>query len=99
MRVNKERVMQERKCFSCRDFGHIICNCRNRKSMKKEGLTHQSSNLFEVLTRRVMNVGVLSRGEAKEDRKMILREEKVKKGKKVKKENQWKSGKQRRRNC
>ena len=86
MRVNQERVMQERKCFSCRGFEHIICNCRNRESMKKECLTHQFSNLFKVLARRVINVGVLSRGEAKKDRKMILREEKVKEGKKVKKE-------------
>ena len=78
--------MQERKCFSCRGFEHIICNCINRESMKKKCLTYQSSNLFEVLARRVINVGVLSRGDANEDRKMILREEKVEKEKKVKKE-------------
>jgi len=26
---NRHRAMEERKCFVCGDFGHIIYHCRN----------------------------------------------------------------------
>jgi len=32
---NKQRAMEERKCFVCRGFGHIACYCRN---VREEGL-------------------------------------------------------------
>jgi len=69
-------VIQESKCFGCRDFGHITCNCRNVKRRRKKGLTLILSNKFEVLTSRVMNVGILSGGKVRKKRKLILREEK-----------------------
>ena len=47
-------------------------------------MTHQPSNKFEVLTRRVINKGVLSEGEIQKNRKSILREERLKKEKKEK---------------
>jgi len=52
---------------------------------QKKVATLQSSNRFEVLTSRVMNVEILSRREIKKDRKIILKEEKLKKREKEKK--------------
>ena len=69
-------MIQESKCFGCRDFGHITCNCRNVKRRRKKVLTLILSNTFEVLTSRVMNVGILSGGKVRKKRKLILREEK-----------------------
>ena len=81
--MNQERVMQERKCFGCGGFGHTTYNCRNRESRKKERLIQRLSNKkFEVLTRRVVNVGEQSKGEIRKDRKTILSEERLKKEKK-----------------
>ena len=65
--------MMERKCFIYRRFGHVAHNVENRQ---REGLTQKSLNKFQVLKSRVMNVG--SRGEIKKDRKMILREKRLK---------------------
>jgi len=31
---NRQRAMEERKCFGCGGFGHITHHCRN---MEKEG--------------------------------------------------------------
>jgi len=66
--------MQERKFFGCRGFRHITCNCRNRKTGEKKSSIHYPSNKFEILARRVMNIGEKSREEIKKDRKIILRE-------------------------
>jgi len=71
--MNKEREMQERKCFGCSRFGHIAKNCRTRK--EKEVVTQQSSNRFKVLMNRVINREVPSRGE-------VMKEERLKKGRK-----------------
>ena len=43
--------MEERKCFGCREFGHIACHCRN---MEKEGSVQMPPNKFEVLRSKVM---------------------------------------------
>ena len=32
---NRQRVMEERKCFGCKGFGHVVRHCRN---MRKEEL-------------------------------------------------------------
>ena len=48
---NRQRVMEERKCFGCRGFGHMACYYRN---MGEEKPTSVSSNKFEVLKIRVM---------------------------------------------
>jgi len=46
------------------------------KRRRKKVLTLILSNKFEVLTSRVMNVGILSGGKVRKKRKLILREEK-----------------------
>jgi len=38
-KVNRERVIIERKCFVCGGFGHITCNCKNMKNRQEEELT------------------------------------------------------------
>jgi len=68
--------MKGRKCFGCRGFGHITCNCRN---VGEEGLVSMPSNRFEVLRSKVMQREEESGSEVREDRKMILKEERAKK--------------------
>jgi len=68
--------MKEKKCFGCREFRHIICNCRN---VGEEGLISIPSNIFEVLRSRMMQRGEESEREVGKDRKMILKEERAKK--------------------
>jgi len=74
---NRQRAMEERKCFICRGFGHIACHCRN---MEEEGSIQMPLNRFEVLRSRVMQRGEGSGKEAAKDRREILREEKAKRG-------------------
>jgi len=82
---NRQRAIEERKCFGCGGFGHIASHCRN---VRKEELVQVSSNRFEVLKVRVMQRGEGSSKEVANDRREILREEKAKRGveKKEKKE-------------
>jgi len=80
--VNRERAIIERKCFGCRGSDHIVCNCRNKENGRKGKSTLMSSNKFKVLKSRVMNVEEESGREIRKDRKMILREEKLKEKKK-----------------
>jgi len=47
----RQIVIEERKCFGCRGFGHVACHCRN---MGVEGPAPVPSNKFEVLKDRVM---------------------------------------------
>jgi len=69
--------MEERKCFVCRDFGHIAYHCRN---MEEEESVQMPSNRFEVLKDRVIQRGKGSGSKVGKDKKEILREERVKKG-------------------
>ena len=69
--------MEERKCFVCGGFGHITCHCRN---IEEEGSVQMPSNRFEALRDRIMQKGEESESEVGKDRKMILREERAKKG-------------------
>ena len=75
--------MIEKKYFICKGFRNIAYNYRNEKSRREKGSTLMPSNRFEVLRSRVTNIGEGSRREIKNDRKMILREEREKKEKLV----------------
>ena len=72
---NRQRAMEERKCFGCRGFGHVALHCNN---MGEEEPTSVSSNKFEVLKIKVMQRGEGSSKEVAKDRREILREEKAK---------------------
>ena len=85
----REITIQERKCFICRGCRHITCYCRNRREteenrrVKNGGPEHWlSSNKFEVVTSRVMNIGEGSGIKEKKDRKTVLREKRLKEEKK-----------------
>jgi len=43
-------------CRSCKEFGHLAYNCRNKRERKKRTIVPQ--NKFEVLKSRVMQSGV-----------------------------------------
>jgi len=51
---NRQRAIEERKCFACGRFGHIIQYYRN---VEKERPTQVPSNKFEVLRDRGMQRG------------------------------------------
>ena len=70
-------MIEERKCFGCRNFGHVAHYCRN---VREEELIQMSSNRFKVLKVRVMQRGEGSGKKVAKDRKEILREEKAKRG-------------------
>ena len=72
--------MEERKYFGCGGFGHIAYYCRN---MGEEEPTLVFSNKIEVLKIRVMQRREGSSKEVAKDRREILREEKAKRGVKV----------------
>jgi len=46
-------------CRSCKGFGHLVQNCRNKKEGEKG--TEMPQNKFEVLKSRVMQCGVEER--------------------------------------
>ena len=46
-------------CRSCKGFGHLAHNCRNKKKREKRTITSQ--NKFEVLRNRVIQCGVEKR--------------------------------------
>ena len=71
---NRQRAMEKRKCFVCRDFGYITCYCRN---VEEEGLAQISLNKSEVLKDRVMQKGEKRGREVVKDRREILREERA----------------------
>ena len=72
---NRQKAMEERKCFACGGFGHIASHCRN---IEIEKPIQVSSNRFEVLKVRMMQRGEGSGKEVTKGRKEILREEKAK---------------------
>jgi len=43
---------KEKMCFSCKRFGHLVYNCRNKEKEGKRMLVPQ--NRFEVLSSRVI---------------------------------------------
>ena len=47
---------EKRVCQECRKFGHLVCNCRNKKEEVKEKLISQ--NKFEVIASRVIQYRV-----------------------------------------
>ena len=72
---NRQRAIEERKCFECRGFSHIASHCRNGEKGKPVLVF---SNKFEVLKVRVMQKEEESSKEVAKDRRKILREEKAK---------------------
>ena len=68
----------ERNCFVCEGFGHITHHCKN---MGEEESMPMLLNKFEILKSRVMQREEGNRKEEEKDRRMILREEKLKKEK------------------
>ena len=84
--MNRERLIMERKCFVCGGFGHITCHCRNVESRQEERPIQKSLNKFEVLRSRVINIREGSEEKISKDRKIILREKRLKEEKKEKKE-------------
>jgi len=71
-------VIIERKCFVCEGFGHITHHCKN---MGEEKSMPMLLNKFEILKSRVMQREEGNGKEKEKDRRMILREEKLKKEK------------------
>jgi len=59
---------KEQECWSCKGFGHLVQNCRNKKGKEKRETAPQ--NKFEVLSSRVMQCDVKER--------MIRKQETVK---------------------
>jgi len=47
---NRQKVIEERKCFVCGGFGYIIQHCKN---VKVERLVQVLSNKFELLRDKV----------------------------------------------
>ena len=74
---NRQRAMEERKCFVCGGFEHIACHCRN---VGEERPAQVPLNKFEVLKNRVMQREEEGGEEVRKDRKEILKEERAKWG-------------------
>jgi len=77
---NRQKVMGERKSFACGRFEHIAYHCRN---VEEEEPAQILLNKFEVLRNRMIQRGEGSGSEVGKDRKVILREERAKRGVKV----------------
>jgi len=56
-------------CGSCKRFGHLACNCRNKKEGEKRAVIPQ--NKFEVLGNRVMQCGVEERAIRRQELVMV----------------------------
>jgi len=74
---NRQKVMEERKCFGYGGFSHMASHYRN---VEMERPAQVPSNRFEVLKIRVIQRGEESGKEMAKDRRKILREEKAKRG-------------------
>ena len=75
--VNRQKAIEERKCFGYGGFGYMASYCRK---VGAEEPTSVFPNRFEVLKIRVMQRREGSGKEVTKDRKEILREEKAKRG-------------------
>jgi len=74
---NRQKAMEKRKCFACREFGHMAYSCRN---VEEKRLAQVPSDKFEVLRSRVMQIVEGSEREAVKDRREMLREERARRG-------------------
>jgi len=63
---NRQRAIEERKCFAYGRFGHMAYSCRN---VEEKGLAQVPSNKFEVLRSRVMQKEEEEGKEVEKDRK------------------------------
>jgi len=54
----REKIKEKRKrvCWSYKEFGHLACNCRNKREEGKR--TSVPQNRFKVLSSKVMKCGV-----------------------------------------
>ena len=75
--MNRQKVIEERKCFGYGGFGHMASHCRN---VGAEEPTLVFPNRFEMLKVRVIQRGEESSKEVARDMREILREEKAKRG-------------------
>ena len=64
----KER--QGKMCFECKKFGHLACNCRNRREGKKRTLVPQ--NRFEALLSRVIRCRIEIRRQEEDRRGRVV---------------------------
>jgi len=58
-KLKEELKERKRKlCRSCKGFGYLVCNCKNKKEGEKGTVIPQ--NKFEILKSRVMQCRVVS---------------------------------------
>jgi len=57
---------KEQECWSCKGFGHLAQNCRNKEGKEKRGAAPK--NKFEVLSSRMMQCDVKERMIRKQER-------------------------------
>jgi len=57
-------------CFKCKKFGHLACNCRNKRKGEKRTLVSQ--NRFEALSSRVMKYRVEIRRQEENRRERVV---------------------------
>jgi len=63
---------QGKLCYKCKKFGHLACNCRNKKEEGKR--TSVPQNRFEVLSSRVMRYRVeMRRQEGNRKEREVIR--------------------------
>jgi len=62
----KLKEKKEREYWSCKEFGHLARNCRNKEGKEKRGAAPE--NKFEVLSSRVMQCDVKERIIKKQER-------------------------------
>jgi len=55
----KLKGKREKLCRSCKEFGHLAQNCRNKVGREKRKIVPQ--NKFEILSSRVIQCGVEER--------------------------------------
>ena len=66
---NRKKAIIERKYFVCKSFEYINCNYKNVENRGEERSTSMSSNKFEVLKSRVINMKKESEKEIGKDKR------------------------------